>query len=703
MSKNFNKSSGNLKTPKLDDPIANFEEIPTILSTFTEDSIILPNKQKEILISAKGTKLTSFTKRNLNTNHINASIYHLLLDPFTFDNAYSNLSKNKGAFTLGVTTGNIQGYSRRHRLRMVELLRTQTYIPNPIRRKWIPKPGKTELRPLGIPTFYDRIIQEAIRGILEAVYEPVFLEFEKLHPNCTNFGFRPSKSTWDAIDQFTAYGQKTTFIIEGDIKGAYPAVNKEILINLISQRIKDKKFLNLLRKILYSGVMDEGIIEHSLIGVPQGGIVSPILFNIYMFEFDKFIANEILPEGRPFLRESKKTKSKLYQRNLYHKTVCVKNYRAERRSQLLGITPINNTVLKSLISKIKIAENILLNTPSYEDSDTITFVYTRYADDWLLGIGGTFEYSSSIKNRCELFLLNVLKMELSPTKTTITNIRKDFVPFVGFEILLRSNSRRIKITTLKMKSQSTKKTTSPLINVKRRTTNQKFLVRPNKDRIFKNIKNLGIVNLSDLYPIGKRSWAALDEFQIVQKYSSIFLGLANYYKNCDTLAPLNRLSYIFQYSCAKTLAIRKKLTMPQIFLKYGKSLRIERKFKDSEKIRFVEFKDLKTIKAEYWSKTSTRSSIYYDPFKIRTFWRTTFKLYSLCCICGKEGDIQMHHIHSLKSIKKNRKDGSNFNLILKQLNRKQAPVCSSCHNTITQGTYSGTKLSDLLFASLAAL
>ena len=199
-------------------------------------------EDKRNVILNKGKKLNNFTKNNTDTSHINHQIYHLLLDPFTLDNAYTNLSRNKGSFTNGVNVGNIQGYSRSTSIEISNKLKQRKFKPNPVRRVWVPKPNKKEKRPLGIPTFQDRVVQEAIRGILEAIYEPEFAKFAKTSMVCNNFGFRPQLNCWQAIEHFKKWGQQITFVIEGDIKGAYNNVDHEILINILSKRIKDKNF-----------------------------------------------------------------------------------------------------------------------------------------------------------------------------------------------------------------------------------------------------------------------------------------------------------------------------------------------------------------------------------------------------------------------------------------------------------------------------
>ena len=594
----------------------NIQENQPVLARFGLSEINLKNTEKASLIEAMGNKLRNFTQRNRSTSHINHSIYHLLLDPFTLDNAYSNLSKNKGSLTEGCEPGNIQGYSREESLKLIKLLKNRTFKPSPVKRIWIPKkPGSKLKRPLGIPTFRDRVIQEALRGMLEAIYEPMFRDWEHYNPSCTNFGFRPNKSCWNAIEQFTMYGQNSTWVIEGDIKGAYNGVDFDILLKILAQRIKDKNFLDLIRKFLNAGIMEEGKFENSILGVPQGGILSPLLFNIYMFEFDKFIQKEIIDK---YTTPKTKNKSKVYQRLLYK----FKKSR-EKYKDLLKENSDKETIKHSL-KELKLFQKELLSTPSYDRSEEIVFTYTRYADDWILGISAPLRMVKEIKEKIQEWISYNLKVQLSPEKTKITNIRKSFVPFLGYYIYLRSKNRFIKKTKVLTKVNNFFHTQM------RRTTSSKFYVIPNKERLLDKIKLLGIVKPGTYYPIGKRPWAALDEFQIVQKYHSIFLGLVGHYIKCDSLTPLNRLSYIFQYSCAKTLATRKRLTMSQIFIKYGKTLKIVKFIKDSPTPKTIEFMGLTNIRKDYFTMSKLKPlSAQFDPFKIRTFWRTTFKLYSL--------------------------------------------------------------------------
>lgn len=549
-----------------------------------------------------GTKLYSHTERNKKTTHINHSIYHLLLDPFTMDNAYKNISKNKGSMTPGTSSETIQSYSRLESAKIIKKLKNKTYTPSPVRRVWIPKPGKKENRPLGVPNFNDRVVQEAMRGILEAIYEPEFQQFESENIICTNFGFRPRKSCWDAVTHFTKHGQKNRYVIEGDIKGAYNNVSSKILLQIISRRIKDKNFLELLDKFLKAGIMDEGRYEHSIIGVPQGGILSPLLFNIYMFEFDKYVFEQIIKPNRTITPTKNKTNA--YQKALYTKTKYKKEYNELRKT----LKP-DNPKLQEIKKLYKEASNYILTIPSYDRSNEISMVFTRYADDWILGIGADYEFTSQIKDQVEKWLKSTLELELSKEKTKITNIRKNFVPFLGYQITLRS--KNLKIQYIRIQNPLNKK----FLLSKRRTTSSKYYVQPNKEKLLNKVLQIGIAQPGTYYPIGKRPWASLDEYQIVQKYHSIFLGLVGHYIKCDSLTPLNRLSYIFQYSCAKTIAVRKKITTPQVFEKYGKQLIITKHIKGKDTPIQIEFMGLKKIREIYFNKIKPLPTDY-DPFKI---------------------------------------------------------------------------------------
>lgn len=642
-------------------------------------------------MKSKGNYLANYTEKSKNTTHIHSNIYWLLIKPFTYLNAYGNISKNKGSTTPGIDKKTVKGFSWEECEKIAKQMKNQTYNPTPVKRIWINKPGKKEKRPLGIPTIKDRIIQEAVRGILEAIYEPIFKEFDQKNQNkCNNFGFRPNIGCWEAIERLTMFGQGINMVIEGDIKGAYDNVNHDILLHLLNKKIKDKKFLNLIKKLLNAGIMDMGEYKHSLIGVPQGGIVSPLLFNIYMFELDQFIMtlfeewenkNQDLP--------LQPNKDQLYQRIAYQTRKTAKLLNEEK----------DPNIKKILRKTLKQQQQLQFKIPSY-NKNTLRkkYIFIRYADDWILGFSGSLNEANKIKERIKEFLKEKLSLQLSEEKTKITNIRKETIEFLGYQIIIQSDYNRTRKMVTRQKTKNGWQT------IMRRTTSGKYLVLPNKTKILNNLTKRGFCQGTDCYPIGIRAWANLTEYQIVQKYNSIFMGLIQHYKKCNNMRLLNRVSYIMQYSCAKTLATRQKIPMPQIFNKYGKNLKINTTTTDKQK-------QIKEISTEFLTIQEWNSryghNIYkaglsreYDPFKIITFWRTKFKAISFCCICGNTENIEMHHTNSIRKIGKKVKG---FNLILQQINRKQIPVCKKCHNDITYGRYDSIKPSEMYDEALAKL
>jgi retron-type reverse transcriptase len=204
--------------------------------------------------------LIQLRMRNEDTKHINHKIYHLLCDPFIYVNAYAKISKNPGALTKGIKSDEeiMTFFGKSNAEKIANKFKTKNYSWKPTRRTWIPKPGKNKLRPIDTPTQEDRIVQEAIRGILESIFEPEFREFETQNEFlCTNYGFRPNQSTWKAANALKIFGQATIYGIEGHISGAYNNVDHDILINLLNKRIKDKKFIEVISKLLKSDIMEE--------------------------------------------------------------------------------------------------------------------------------------------------------------------------------------------------------------------------------------------------------------------------------------------------------------------------------------------------------------------------------------------------------------------------------------------------------------
>lgn len=654
-------------------------------------------KQKLIegveFIESLGIALGEHTKRNKDTSHVNYKIHYLLHDPFTFVNAYAKISKNKGALAKGFDDDNvIQLFGLEKATNIAKKIKEGNYKFKPVQRTWIPKPGKKKKRPIDIPNQSDRIVQEAIRGILEAIYEPVFQEFGKKTKNlCNNYGFRPNKSCWSAVEKLKLHSKRCNIALEGDIVSAYNNVDHDILLQILSRRIKNKKFLKLIRDMLKSGIMDQKKFIHSLNGTPQGGIVSPLLFNIYMYEFDKYVYEECI---LPTLNENKELKKKPEVRSRQYNQINYKTKKAReeyvelRDKYRTKSGDVNHDQVKKAKKQFKKLQLEQLVTP-YNESNRVTkeVVYVRYADDWVLTLTCSEEEATETKQKLASFLKSHLKMELDEEKTIITRTSRGY-KFLGFEIRRSLRKPKLKRTLQKVISQGQTK----YIRSLRRTTSRQITIEPDSSRILKRLRILKMCD-KKYFPRGKTSWTVYKEFQIVQKYALMMRGIFNYYKPCERLSRLYHISYVLQYSCAKTIAIRKKKSLPQVLKQYGLNLRVSETIyntKENPTTKWQQFYDIATLR-RMDAKTSKTdlSKNDADPFRIREFWRTKFKIYNECCICGSMDNVQLHHINSISSLKRKKKD--NAAAIRSQLNRLQIPVCHPCHVTITQGKYSDPK------------
>lgn len=616
--------------------------------------------------------LEQHVKRNTNTGHINYKIYHLLCKPETFINAYAKVSRNKGSLTKGVRedTQIMKRFGKTEAKKICEKFKAGTYKWKPGRRVWIPKPGKLSKRPIDTPTQEDRIVQEAIRGILEAIYEPEFRTFEMSNNfTCTNFGFRPNKSCWDAVEHIKLKAKRTSYVIEGDIKQAYNNVNHKLLISILKERIKDKKFLKLINDLLKAGIVDQGEYEHSLRGTPQGGIVSPLLFNIYMFTLDKHIYNRILQPLNSVSskeRENPEFRKLKYQLSQLRKVKNLTESKAEHRQRVRLL----------LNQKLKTPSKLIETLPKRA-------VYYRYADDWVLLVTGSITFAKQLKSEIQ-GMVQELCMELDSEKTNINRLDSGFC-FLGFRIKMSSPKQIKRMKVLQKLSNGRYK------RVTKRTTTRKITIVPDRERVLGNLVRKGFCK-EDYTPKAKIAWIILDEYEIVIKFRHMLIGLTNYYQRCDNLNMMSQIKYILKYSCAKTLARRRKESVRKIFKKYTEQLIIKKQIHSSNKSNVAMLQtELPCDTLLKLRSTPDNLESDFDPFYIQTFWRTKFKIYQECCICGKTEDIAMHHLNSVKSLKtqvdKHRKRSDSFGFIRNQLQRCQIPVCKKCHEDITYGRY----------------
>ena len=205
-------------------------------------------------------------------------VYRYLLREDIYFAAYKKLYANNGASTTGTDKDTADGFSVEYIHNLIEKLKSGEYQPKPSRRIYIPK-ANGKMRPISIPSFSDKLVQEAMRMILEAVYEPIFMD--------VSHGFRPNRSCHTALEQVKRDFTGARWFVEGDIKGCFDNINHEVLVKIVNCKIKDARFIQLLWKFLKAGYMENWKYNKTYSGTPQGGIISPILANIYLHELDK--------------------------------------------------------------------------------------------------------------------------------------------------------------------------------------------------------------------------------------------------------------------------------------------------------------------------------------------------------------------------------------------------------------------------------
>lgn len=598
-------------------------------------------------------RLEVIRKLNAKREWINQGLYKLLLNKDMYVLAYERIKSKPGNMTPGTDGETLDKFSMALIDKLILEMKDESYQCKPVRTAFIPK-ANGKLRQLGIPTVKDKIVQEVVLMILEAVYDsphgPYFLE--------SSHGFRRSKSPHTALREIQRKWSGVSWLLEGDIKSCFDDIDHEILIGLIQRKIKDQRFLNLIWKILKAGYMDLKETRHdSLAGTPQGGIASPILANIYLHELDVY-AKQLQEELE---------KGTARRANREYRAI------ADRRQKMAKAGSANTDEYRTLGQQMRSLPSLDTRDPEF-----VRIKYVRFADDWLVGITGSHELAQEIKDRMKAFLAETLHLTLSEEKTKVTNARSEEAAFLGYRIRKGRGANSQKHTTSRNASERP---------FKRRSTGMEIVLKAPMSDVIDRLKQRGLCD-GNGKPIHKAGWTTLDEDQIISRYSSINRGIQEFYRPTDNWAELWRVQYILKYSLAKTLALKRKVPITQVIKNREISVTVKRK-DGLAKITFYQNNDW-SVKRDAFSQSPT-----VDLVQMNIRLRTRSKLGWPCCICGNADSVEMHHIRHVRKMTDKKVTG--FTRVMAIMNRKQVPVCSKCHTKIHRGEYDGLRLKDLAY------
>lgn len=559
--------------------------------------------------------LNSLAEHSKASNYKFERLYRILFNEEMFYIAYQRISANTGGMTPGTDGMTTDAMSLPRIEKLIASLKDESYQPQPARRVYIPKKNGKK-RPLGVPSADDKLVQEVIRMILEAIYEGQF--------EYTSHGFRPHRSCHTALAQVQKTFGGSKWFVEGDIKGFFDNINHDVLINILCERIADDRFIRLIRKLLKAGYIEDWKFHRTYSGTPQGGIVSPLLANIYLDKLDKYL--------KEYIQNFDKGKNRKR-----HPDTCTLGYKRRWIVHKLK-TVVNEDERAELIKNYKAnkAQSTLIPSGDEMDADYKRLKYVRYADDFLIGIIGSKEDAKRIKEDIKIFLTDKLALELSEEKTLITHTSKA-AKFLGYEIDVTS-------------SNTTRRGTN---GVMRRAFNKRVRLMIGRDTIKNKLLEERMIEIK--VHNGKEQWKPKsksvlvfnDDLEILDRYNSMVRGFVNYYSLANNSYELQTFGYILEYSMYKTFAHKYRSRVPVILRKYKKNKLFTVKFK----LKNGKDKERTFYHDGYSRKDPTKiSEIDKLPnlmiYACRTSLADRLKA-GKCELCGATGTVQMHHVNKL--------------------------------------------------------
>ena len=573
-------------------------------------------------------------------------LYRYLFSEEMFAVAYQRIYAKQGNMTPGTDGKTIDEMSLERIERLIVSLKDESYQPHPARRVYIPKKNGKK-RPLGIPSFEDKLVQEVVRLLLEAIYEG--------HFEGTSYGFRPHRSCHTALGMIQKSFAGAKWFIEGDIKGFFDNIDHNVLISILRERISDERFLRLIRKFLNAGYVEDWKYNKTYSGTPQGGIISPMLANIYLDKFDKYIKEY----AAKFRKGDRRSINPEYWRLNNKKNWLKKKLQKTSDEQ----------IRKSYLYEIAQLSKQMLSTPHKDamDADFRRMQYVRYADDFLISVIGSKSECETIKADITQFMREQLKLELSDEKTLITHAQ-DKAKFLGYEIFIR-------------KSDAVKRNRDGVL---KRDFNGAVVLTLNSAVIQKKLTEYNALEVRNID--GKDIWwskprrymTPMKPEDILAQYNAEIRGLYNYYslaanvsKECASFA------FIMKMSMFKTLGWKLNTSARKVRQKYQKDKDFVIPYNDAKgKQKYRVFYN------EGFKKRNAQFDVDYDKLPQTMYVPYPSLVERLkdgrCELCGKEGKVVMHHVRTLTKLKGN----NEWEKLMLKRHRKTLVVCEDCNSMI---------------------
>jgi len=569
-------------------------------------------------------------------------LYRQLFNQELFLMAYGRIYSNKGSMTPGVTGEIVDGMSLAKITAIIDALRHERYRWSPAKRVYIPKKtGKT--RPLGLPPWSDKLVAEVVRLLLEAYYDVRFSD--------RSHGFRPGRGCHTALDEVVSVWKGTHWFIEGDISDCFGSLDHQIMVATLAEHIHDGRFLRLIESMLKAGYLEDWRWNATLSGAPQGGIASPVLSNIYLDSFDRFVEQQLIPA---YDRGRRRRVNPAYE---HVENQIAKAKRHGDREAVRGLTLARRT----LPSRDP-------NDPGYR-----RLRYVRYCDDFLLGFAGPKHEAEEIKSKIQAFLHEQLRLELSQSKTLITHASSQAARFLGYEI--RAQHADTKITR------------------HRRAVNGAIGLFVPRDVIRERCARY----MSKAKPASRGPLLHDDDFTIVAKYGSEYRGLVQYYLLAQDVFRLELLRWVMETSMLKTLAGKHKSTVAKMARKYKASVETADGPRACFQVTVQRDQGRKPLVARFGGipLKRKRTAVITDLKPIMATTRRNELIHRLlagrCELCEGQAGLQVHHVRKLADLNKpGRPERPAWIRLMAMRRRKTLVVCDHCHQDIHAGRATAT-------------